>query len=101
MSYKIKVILILLTLAWGWGYPVCQEDWVWENYDDCDYATNAHLRSYPDGMDTQVFRLETLKRSYQMTNDLKEREHVTLHIRRHPELFRHAHLAAPDNLALL
>ncbi|MDD5136213.1 MAG: glycosyltransferase family protein [Candidatus Omnitrophica bacterium] len=66
--------------------------------NDCDYATNAHIRSYPDGMDTQVFRLDTLKRSYEMTDDIKEREHVTLHIRRHPELFRHMHLEAPGDM---
>jgi spore coat polysaccharide biosynthesis protein SpsF len=63
-----------------------------------DYVSNAHLRSYPDGMDTQVFRLETLKRSAAMTNDLLDREHVTLHIRNNPEIFTHVHLVAPPEL---
>lgn len=67
-------------------------------YNDCDYVSNAHIRSYPVGMDTQVFRLETLKRSYQMTTDIKEREHVTLHICRHPEIFRHVNLIAPGDI---
>ena len=61
----------------------------------CDYASNAHVRSYPDGMDTQVFSLATLRRSAAMTSDPLEREHVTLHIRRHPELFPPVHLVAP------
>lgn len=61
----------------------------------CDYASNAHVRSYPDGMDTQVFSLATLRRSAAMTRDPLEREHVTLHMRRHPELFPPVHLVAP------
>jgi spore coat polysaccharide biosynthesis protein SpsF len=63
-----------------------------------DYVSNAHVRSYPDGMDTQVFRLETLKRSAAMTSDPLDHEHVTLHIRNHPELFKHVHLVAPPEI---
>jgi len=33
-----------------------------------DYVSNALIRTYPDGMDTQVFLLSTLKNSYSMTN---------------------------------
>jgi spore coat polysaccharide biosynthesis protein SpsF len=63
-----------------------------------DYVTNAHIRCYPDGMDVQVFRLDTLKRSAAATNDRLDREHVTLHIRNHPELFSHVHLVAPPEI---
>jgi len=63
-----------------------------------DYVSNSLIRSYPDGMDTQVFRLETLKRSAGMTNDPLDREHVSRHICKHPELFRHVHLIAPPAL---
>lgn len=63
-----------------------------------DYVSNALVRSYPDGMDTQVFWLETLKRSAAMTKCLLDREHVTLHIRNHPELFTHVHLVAPPEI---
>jgi spore coat polysaccharide biosynthesis protein SpsF len=65
---------------------------------DADYVSNALVRSYPDGMDTQVFRLETLKRSAQMTSDPLDREHVSRHICRHPELFSRIHLVAPPSL---
>ena len=67
-------------------------------HHDVDYVSNAHIRSYPDGMDTQVFRLETLKRSATMTNDPLDHEHVTLHIRNHPEIFRKVNLVAPPSL---
>lgn len=63
--------------------------------NDAEYVGNAHIRSYPVGMDTQVFRLETLKRSAAMTDAPLDREHVTLHMRNHPEMFRHLHLVAP------
>ena len=63
----------------------------------CDYVSNAHVRSYPDGMDTQVFYLETLKKSSKLTKDPVDREHVTLHIRNHPELFKTIHLVAPSD----
>ena len=55
-------------------------------HNSCEYASNSLIRSYPDGMDTQVFALETLKRSAALTNDPLDREHVTLHICNHPEL---------------
>jgi len=63
-----------------------------------DYVSNALIRSYPDGMDTQVFRLDTLKRSIAMTDDPLDHEHVTLHIRNNPKLFNHVHLVAPPEI---
>lgn len=63
----------------------------------CDYASNVQVRSYPVGMDTQVFRLSTLRRSFDMTKDRLDREHVTRHIRMHPEMFSQVHLvSSPD-----
>lgn len=66
--------------------------------NNADYVSNGHIRSYPDGMDTQVLWLDTLKRSAEMTNDPLDHEHVTLHIRNHPEIFSHIHLVAPPDL---
>ena len=63
-----------------------------------DYVSNAHVRSYPDGMDVQVFRLSTLQRSAAMTNDALDHEHVSLHIRKHPEIFSPIHLLAPPEI---
>lgn len=68
------------------------------NCHDASYVSNAHIRSYPDGMDAQVFSLETLRRSAAITNDQLDREHVTLHIRNHPEIFSQVHLVAPPSL---
>ena len=65
---------------------------------DMAYASNSIIKSYPDGMETQVFRLETLKQSAAMTSDPLDHEHVTLHICNHPELFSRVHLVAPPEL---
>lgn len=62
------------------------------------YVANSYISSYPDGMDAQVFSLETLKRSAAMTNDPLDREHVSRHIVNHPELFPHLYLIAPPSL---
>lgn len=66
--------------------------------NNVDYVSNNHIRSYPDGMDVQVFKLETLIQSSNLTNDKLDQEHVTLFIRNHPELFSKINLVAPQNL---
>ena len=62
------------------------------------YVANNHIKSFPDGMDTQVFPLSALQKSAAMTTAPIDREHVSLHIRRHPELFPHIYLVAPPSL---
>ena len=49
---------------------------------DLEYASNIDPPTYPDGLDVEVFRLETLERSLRETSDLSDLEHVTAHIRR-------------------
>ena len=66
--------------------------------NQADYVSNSHIRSYPDGMDVQVFTLVALKRSAAMTDDVIDHEHVTLHIRNHPEIFSQVHLVAPPEI---
>jgi spore coat polysaccharide biosynthesis protein SpsF len=39
-----------------------------------------------------------LKRSAGMTNNTLDREHVTLHIRNNPKMFKHLHLFAPPEI---
>jgi len=65
---------------------------------DMACVSNAHIRSYPDGMDTKLFILESLRRSDAMTNEPLDREHVSLHTRNHPEIFPHVHIAVPPSL---
>ncbi len=65
------------------------------NANAVDYVSNGHIRTYPDGMDTQVFKLDALKRSSLMTVDELDHEHVTLHIRNNPKLFSRLYLVSP------
>lgn len=65
---------------------------------DSDYTSNAEVRSYPDGMDVQVFAADLLTDTARLTDDPDDREHVSLYIRRHPETYRHVHLVAPPEL---
>jgi len=67
-------------------------------YSDVKYASNAHVRSYPDGMDVQVFSLISLGESEKMTTNALHREHVSLHMRENPTLFPQANLVAPPSL---
>ena len=65
---------------------------------NADYVSNVMVRSYPDGMDVQVFNCEVLRRSSKMTSEALDLEHVSLHIRKNPQLFSHIHLVAPPEL---
>ena len=65
----------------------------------CAYVNNAEIPTYPDGMNTQVYGIETLRKSFSLTQDPLVHEHVTLHIRRSPDLFPPIYLVAPPNLS--
>jgi len=67
-------------------------------HNDADYVSNANERSYPDGMDVQVFSLATLKRSAALTSDPLDHEHVTLHIKNNPKLFSQINVIAPPEI---
>ena len=47
-----------------------------------DFVTNANIRSYPDGMDVQIFKYSCLKKFYKKIKKKEEFEHVTLSMRR-------------------
>jgi len=58
-------------------------------HEQCgDYASNAFPRTYPRGLDTEVFTAAALERAWRDTREPYEREHVTPYFYEHPELFR-------------
>ena len=63
-----------------------------------DYVGNSHIRSYPDGMDVQVFSFKSLEKCNLICSAPLEREHVTLGLRRRPKIFKPIHIIAPKNL---
>lgn len=52
-----------------------------------DYLSNNLERSFPYGLDIEVFPVRSLERAHGDARDRFEREHVTPYLRRHPELF--------------
>ncbi len=82
----------------------------WQVIDDCialhladgaDYSSNALQRSFPDGLDVEVFRMVVLERMWRDACESDEREHVTLYVGRHPDLFRIAHHRQAKDLSSL
>ena len=65
---------------------------------EVDYVSNSIIRSYPDGMDTQVMSMQALRNSAEMTQDPLNREHVSRFIWQHPERYRIVNLVAPPSL---
>jgi spore coat polysaccharide biosynthesis protein SpsF len=65
---------------------------------DADYVSNILQRTYPIGMDTQVFATRVLADVARRTEDPVDREHVSLFIYRHPEIYRLRNVAAPPPL---
>lgn len=60
-----------------------------EHQPDFDYAANTlPPRTFPRGLDTEVFHFDTLERAWREDKNSAWREHVTPYIYRHPEKFR-------------
>lgn len=51
------------------------------------YVSNIHKRSYPRGLDTEVFSYQLLQQTFENARDMTEREHVTPFIWRQPHKF--------------
>lgn len=61
---------------------------------ETDYLSDFG-ETLPDGLDLEIIRFESLKRSWQEARLASEREHVTQYIRKHPELFSLQNFQAP------
>ncbi|VDH00944.1 3-deoxy-manno-octulosonate cytidylyltransferase [Lysinibacillus sphaericus] len=58
-----------------------------ENQPKFAYVSNTLERTYPRGMDTEVFSIDALHRTYEEANRNMEREHVTAYMYSNPEKF--------------
>ncbi len=58
-----------------------------------DYASNVFPRTYPRGLDTEVFTMSALERAWREASAHYQREHVTPYFCEHPERF---HLVAHE-----
>lgn len=61
-----------------------------------DYVNNiGEPRTWPDGLDCEVFKFEALEQSYNHADDDLYKEHVTLYIRSNPDKFECLSLSCP------
>ncbi len=77
-------------------------DAVVQAYDPavCDYLSNAHpVRTYPVGLDTEVFSYDALSRAHERATLSYDREHVTPHFYRNPNQFRIGKFVRKDDLS--
>lgn len=58
------------------------------HHPNYDYLSNVQERTYPRGMDVEVFSRKSLEEAFRCAKVNEEREHVTLYFYRHPEKFR-------------
>ena len=61
-----------------------------------DYLSNAHFRSYPDGMDVQIFTTKCLNKAFNDNPSELDKEHVTLKIR-NDNRYSKIHIVAPKS----
>lgn len=65
-----------------------------------EYVSTGYIkRTYPRGLDVEVFSFDALERAHKQAVDPAEREHVTLYMYRHPESFRLRSVEAPVNMS--
>ena len=58
------------------------------------------MRTYPDGMDVCVFSTRNLLKSYKLTKNKFDLEHVTLFMKRKKKIFSQCNIKAPEKLHL-
>lgn len=59
-----------------------------DNNDKYDYVSNTIDRTYPRGLDTEVFSFNSLQKAFNEASSMRDREHVTPYIWDNPHLFR-------------
>lgn len=66
---------------------------------EVDYLSNTLTRSYPRGLDAEVFTFAALTSAFQEATRAHEREHVTPYLYQHPERFRLAEVVNERDLS--
>ena len=63
-----------------------------------DYLSNVKERSFPRGLDVEIFKFSALEKAYNLAKLGPEREHVTLFIYSNPHLFKIGNVVANGKL---
>jgi len=63
-------------------------DYYLENISKFDYVSNTLERTYPRGLDTEVFSFQSLEKAFNNAILERDREHVTTYIWKNPNIFK-------------
>ncbi|GAE92678.1 spore coat polysaccharide biosynthesis protein spsF [Gracilibacillus boraciitolerans JCM 21714] len=72
---------------------------VFKREQDVDYVSNVINRTYPRGLDIEVFSQEALIKVNQWATSTSYREHVTNYLLEHPEKFRLRNVSNPTDIS--
>jgi spore coat polysaccharide biosynthesis protein SpsF len=72
-----------------------------ENKEKVDYVSNTLERTYPRGMDVEVFSFGVLEKAWQKAKKQYEREHVTPYIYENPDEFNLSCIKNENDLSYL
>ena len=68
-----------------------------DNLGQYDYVAHSLTRTYPRGMDAEIFSFDALEKAYNNGKSAPEREHVTPHLYWNPHLFRLGNVAYKED----
>jgi len=66
--------------------------------EENDFSSNTMPPTFPDGLDVEVMRYKVLETMWLKAHSPSEREHVTLYVRNHQELFKIGQIRREKNL---
>lgn len=72
-----------------------------KNQNKVDYASNSLERTFPNGLDVEVFSFGALRQAWNESTKAYQREHVTPYIREHSSIFRLANIRHREDLSWL
>tara|TARA_B100000586_G_scaffold159523_1_gene116137 strand:+ start:614 stop:1381 length:768 start_codon:yes stop_codon:yes gene_type:complete len=67
--------------------------------NDFDYVSNNIERTFPDGLDIEIFTFTALEKAFSGATWLSEREHVTPYIIKNPKIFKIFSYTNDENLS--
>jgi spore coat polysaccharide biosynthesis protein SpsF len=66
---------------------------------EADYVSNTINRTYPRGLDVEIFKFEVLKTAFKNATKSHQREHVTPYIYENPDIFNIQNVYNKQNLS--
>ncbi len=66
-----------------------------------DYVSNTQPRTFPDGINVEVFSFQALQTAWNKAKEQQEREHVTPYIYNNPSKFKIKNMVRGENLSHL